>query len=903
MRRQTRSPSELADEVERLRKRIDQLERERVEQAEHPSSRSHPSAEHFKLLYEDTPSMSFALDPTGMVLSVNRFGAEQLGYTPEELIERSILLVFDPADHETVRSQLRLCAENPYKIFQWEIQKVHRNGRRFWVGETARAVRNDAGQLIILVLCEDISARKTAEAISRSVTEQLKALIRTSPLAIVALDPTGEHITLWNQAAEAMFGWSKKEVLGNRAPFLPMDSQDHSNDLYGKLIKNGQLRGEELHRVKRDGTPIILSLWATVIQDQKGHVISTFGLIEDITARKQAVEALQKSESRFRELAETVEEVFWSADPSIGTMLYISPAYERVWGRTCASLYEHPKSFLDAIHPDDRRRVEANLSVQQDGLPFAHEYRVVRPDGTIRWVWDRGFPVRNHETGRITHYVGVALDITGRKQAEQELRLVRERLQHLLAMSPSVIYSCKASGDYAATYVSENILDQMGYLAHEFTDDSSFWMSRIHQDDKARVVASLTDLFARGSQVLEYRFLHKDGTYRWMHDRVKLIHDASGDPVEIIGSWIDITDQKQAEEALRCSEERFSKAFRSSPHPIVITELESGRCIEVNDASLELFGFTRDEVIGQTTLSLGIWPTPDDRQQLFDQITREGSVRNLERTFYTKDRSTRRCLVSCELIELNGVKCVVTVGTDITEQTRAAEALRRSELAVRLAFEERERLSQDLHDNLLQSLYAVGMGLEVTKQKIPRSSPTNVKRLEDSVTQLNGVIRDLRGFIPRMAVPAATVEGLADGLRSLAQSFTSTGSGSIAISIDEIAANPLSPEQGIQVLAIAKEALSNSMRHSKAAKRSLSLSQNQRGSQLKIEDNGVGFTVNNRRFHGMGIKNMRARARKLGAKLSIVSARGKGTRVTLMIPIDNTSVEALPLVSLPGGFN
>ena len=178
-----------------------------------------------------------------------------------------------------------------------------------------------------------------------------------------------------------------------------------------------------------------------------------------------------------------------------------------------------------------------------------------------------------------------------------------------------------------------------------------------------------------------------------------------------------------------------------------------------------------------------------------------------------------------------------------------------------------------------------------------RISRDNAKRLEDSVRQLNGVIREVREFIPRMTPPTPNKrERVAEGLQSLSHSFASTGNGSIEASIDERASHQLSHEQGIQVLAIAKEALSNSVRHSNATTRVLSLSQDQRRIRLKIEDNGIGFTASKRRSQGMGIKNMRARARKLGAKISIASAQGKGTRITLIIPIANTSVKGLPLV-------
>jgi PAS domain S-box-containing protein len=533
----------------------------------------------------------------------------------------------------------------------------------------------------------------------------------------------------------------------------------------------------------------------------------------------------------------------------------------------------------------------------EESIPgYSLEKRYITQNGRTLWV---------HVTASSLELPGeseklllaVVEDITLRKEAEQELTLIRERLQFVLSSNPSVIYSCKATDDYGATYVSDNIVAQMGYQPSEFTEDSGFWSAHIHPDDRSRVLAELRNLFIHNTHVHEYRFLHKDGSYRWVHDQLKLVYNPSGMPMEIVGSWIDITERKRTEEALRSSEERFSKAFRSSPNPIVVTELETGRVIEVNDASLLLFGFRREEVIGQNTLALGIWPSPESRQRFFDQLTSEGSLHNLDLTFYTKEQTLRRCLISCETIELNGVRCVVTVGTDITEQTRAVEALRRSELAVRLAFDERERLSQDLHDNLLQSLYAVGMGLEVTKQNIVRISRANAERLEDSVSQLNGVIREVREFIPRMTPPTRNkTERVAEGLRSLSHSFASSGTGAITASIDERASHQLSHDQGIQVLAIAKEALSNSVRHSNATTRALSLSQDQRWIRLKIEDNGVGFTVSKRRSHGMGIKNMRTRARKLGAKLSIASARGKGTLITLIIPIENTSGKVLPLV-------
>jgi PAS domain S-box-containing protein len=139
--------------------------------------------------------------------------------------------------------------------------------------------------------------------------------------------------------------------------------------------------------------------------------------------------------------------------------------------------------------------------------------------------------------------------------------------------------------------------------------------------------------------------------------------------------------------ALGDREDLFAKAFRFSPHPIGITELDTGRCLDVNDACLDLFGFCRDEVVGQTTLMLGIWPDPRERAKFIERLKAEGSVRNYELTMRTKNGALRQFLVSSELITVDGRPCLVTVGNDITEQKRAEEALHRAheELELRVA--------------------------------------------------------------------------------------------------------------------------------------------------------------------------------------------------------------------------
>lgn len=191
----------------------------------------------------------------------------------------------------------------------------------------------------------------------------------------------------------------------------------------------------------------------------------------------------------------------------------------------------------------------------------------------------------------------------------------------------------------------------------------------------------------RGDYVYESVHVRKDGTRFPCRTHVTTVKDAHGKVQFRAATVEDITESKQAEEALRASEERFAKAFRTSPNPMGITEVATGHCMEVNDACLQLFGFSREEVIGSTTLMLGIWPDQQDRVRLIGRLKAGEPIRNLELPFTTKSGNVRHILVSSDLVELSGTLCLITIGNDITERKRAETALRNSQEKLRQALQ------------------------------------------------------------------------------------------------------------------------------------------------------------------------------------------------------------------------
>lgn len=184
------------------------------------------------------------------------------------------------------------------------------------------------------------------------------------------------------------------------------------------------------HRVIRpDGIERVVHEQAEVVYDADHRPVRMIGTVHDITGRVRAEEAVRQSEQRFRLMAQASEDVFWMCTPGIGQILYISPAYEKLWGKTRRSLYQNPMSFLESVHPDDRDRLVAGLKGHAKGR-WNYVYRIVQSDDAIRWVHDIGYPVRNAH-GELTMMAGMIRDITAAKKAEAEILHQQKELRSL----------------------------------------------------------------------------------------------------------------------------------------------------------------------------------------------------------------------------------------------------------------------------------------------------------------------------------------------------------------------------------------------------------------------------------------------------------------------------------------
>jgi PAS domain S-box-containing protein len=253
---------------------------------------------------------------------------------------------------------------------------------------------------------------------------------------IVCFTPD-RRITEWNREAERVFGWTRDEAIGADVHALvgAADDLTRLHDAIQRVLGGSPIWAYQVRKRARDGSPRVLlcnlALYPAASDEAQPTIVA---IAQDVTERADTEALLRESEQRFRLIAETIDDVFWMRAPGSLPLLYVSPAYATVWGRTVESLYQAPGSFLEAVHPDDRERLAARLAEHADEA-WEMEYRVVRPDGSVRWVRDRGFPVRG-DNGQAVLLTGAASDITELQERREEQRRTEEQLRNAQRLEP-----------------------------------------------------------------------------------------------------------------------------------------------------------------------------------------------------------------------------------------------------------------------------------------------------------------------------------------------------------------------------------------------------------------------------------------------------------------------------------
>ena len=415
---------------------IDRTEQQRTEKA------LKESEERFRAIFEHAPVGITMLDETGRFLQTNPAYQAIVGYSATELQGRTIQQLTHPEDLPgllRLRKDVMAAQSQYYSI---EKRNLRKDGEIVWVNVMSARLTNGQNKLGTVATVVDITARKRAEEelaknhlelqeTSRRLEQSrnmLGMIIESIPVRIFWKDSDLRYLGC-NSLFARDAGFTDPQQLLGKDDFA-MGWREHA-DLYQaddrQVIES---RRPKMNYVEPQTTPAGTEIWLKTskvpLQMQDAEAVGILGAYEDITEFKRAEEALRKSERRFRLMAETIQDVFWIATSGIEKTTYVSPRYEQVWGRPRKELYQSPQTFLEAIHPEDQQRVKSETFVAQDrGEPFNLEYRIIRSDGEVRWIQDRGFPVLN-EQGDVILFTGVATDITERKSLEKQLLLAQK---------------------------------------------------------------------------------------------------------------------------------------------------------------------------------------------------------------------------------------------------------------------------------------------------------------------------------------------------------------------------------------------------------------------------------------------------------------------------------------------
>jgi|GEM_PF-1488774 len=387
----------------------------------------------------------------GEILYWNQFAETLYGYPADLAIGQDIAEVISSPD-------LQAQSDNILALLEFgdswvgELMVQHYNGRAFPVMVTASPIYDYEETLIgIVSISIDITERKQMEASLRKSNANLGIVVEEQTLELKETIDRLQQETAHRHQSEQRFrnlvetsndwiwevdenlvytyvspkvrevlGYEPKALLGTTLyNLMPPLEADRVAQIFATFATEQHpftcLENTNIHH---GGRIVVLETSGTPFFDQTGRFCGYRGIARDITDRKLAEAALRESETRFRQIAENIPDVFWITPSDMKQILYVSPAYEEVWGRSCASLYQSPQSLIEAVHPDDRAQI---LLAQKESTQQEHsqEYRIVRPDGSIRWILDRAFPVRD-EAGNLLRVVGLAKDVTDRKLSEAE---------------------------------------------------------------------------------------------------------------------------------------------------------------------------------------------------------------------------------------------------------------------------------------------------------------------------------------------------------------------------------------------------------------------------------------------------------------------------------------------------
>lgn len=672
------------------------------------------------------------LDLEGRFVEANRRACDMTGYPREKLLTMGMADTSLPEEMERHRASMA-------SVIDGAVVRDYRCGLRRTGGsviqvEASASLVEFRGDRRILCFLRDVTAQAEAE-------RRYRAVVDTAADAIVTADAAGTIVS-WNPAAAAIFGYAAEEAVGRPLSMLmPERYRELHQAGLRRLAETGRstLTGktQQFHGLRRDGAEFPLELSLSTWESGGSHFVS--GVLRDVSARVETELALRESEERFRQIARHLDAVFWLTNPEKTRIDYVSAAFDRIYGLPRETLLTNARAWLETVHPDDRERLAASLKLQREGS-WSADFRVVHPDGTVRRLHARSFPVKN-ERGEVVRIAGITEDVTLRRQSELRLRAILEGSQN-------PVYIKDLEGRYllmnaaGAALFNGTPQDIVGQRDADLLDGD---VLRLARETDRRVVESGEPHTYSGPAHL----VGPDRTYLTTKFPYR---SETGEIVGVVGISHDVTDIRRTEEALRQSEQKLRAIVEHAVDPIYIKDLD-GRYVTANPAAAMAFGISVPELVGRTDADFHDPETARDILEIDRRIVESGKPYTYAkpRRFPTGERAFMTTKVPYRAPD-GSVIGLIGISRDITDRMRAEDEL---------------RLFRNLIDHVDDAIFVIdppsGRILDVNQTACERLGYEREEILELAVMDVETIIPNLDAWRAHLAGltrnEARTIEG------------------------------------------------------------------------------------------------------------------------------------------------
>ena len=516
-------------------------------------------------------------------------------------------------------------------------------------------------------LAEQTLARRESE-------EKFQAIFNNSPYSIAFNRLDGTYVDV-NAAFLSRWGISREEVLGLSVEDLVAGDDDERRRFMDMLERDGRFSNMETQMVRPDGN-VSHQLFSSSLVSVGGqtNILST---AVDVTPLKEAETSAKRWREKFDLTTAAARLTFYEYDVENDVLAWSGSMLD-VLGYDPEAMTGGLRVWTAMLHPEDADRVTALFAeALSQEKRYVIEYRLRRKDGSYADVSEYG-QLFDRTPDSPRRVLGIIQDVSDAKRTERALMQSEEKYRAIFNNAPMGIFRTSFAGRFLE--VNPTLARMLGYQGREellAAVENLETDIYPHPETRREMLESL--LVSPTGIRRDLEFKRKDGSPFYSVINASLQFDEAGQPAYLDGTIEDITTRKAAEDRLRQSEEKFASIFRLSPDAIVLFGLDTQRIQDVNDAFVALFGFSRDEVLGKTTLELGIYQDPAVRERLHELIHAREMIRDYEFTAYRKAGEEIVCLLSCQVIDINGQPTVFAVVRDLREMKRMQQLMVQTE--------------------------------------------------------------------------------------------------------------------------------------------------------------------------------------------------------------------------------